>query len=133
MRKSKLTLVRRWMEKARRDFLTSTRGLQAKAPFTDIVCFHAQQAAEKSLKAYLLWKGVDFPKTHALEDLVLLAAQHDPEFLAFTEQAATLTPHAVESRYPEFEEPALDDARAAVAFAGRVREAVADKLPPVPR
>jgi HEPN domain-containing protein len=46
--------------------------------FPDIVCFHAQQAAEKYLKAYLVFLEQDFPKTHALEDLVLIASSKDP-------------------------------------------------------
>ena len=80
MKKSKTDLVSGWLEKARRDLVTASRELNSTEPFTDIVCFHAQQAAEKYMKAYLLWHGIGFPKTHALEDLVLLAAQRDPVF-----------------------------------------------------
>ena len=129
MRKNKLKLVQRWLEKARRDLLTSQRSLQAKEAFTDVVCFHAQQAAEKYLKVYLIWKELNFPKTHALEDLALLAAQSDPDFLELKDNVATLTPHAVEARYPEFDEPTLTDAREAVTLAKRVKEVVIKRLP----
>jgi len=32
----------------------------------DAACFHAQQIAEKSLKAFLAYRGVPFPYTHNL-------------------------------------------------------------------
>lgn len=69
MRGSKAELVRGWLEKARRDLVVAEREAGSAAPFTDIVCFHAQQSAEKSLKAYLTWRGVPFPRTHALDVL----------------------------------------------------------------
>lgn len=105
MRRSKADLVRGWLEKARRDFLTAQNELNSAEPFTDIVCFHAQQAAEKYLKGYLIWQEIDFPRTHVLEDLVLLAGQKDPDFLGFKDEVATLTPYAVEARYPELRNP----------------------------
>ena len=77
--KTRHDLVLAWCEKGRRDFITAQNGLgDINEIFPDIVCFHAQQAAEKYLKAYLVFLEEDFPKTHALEDLVLLAAVKDP-------------------------------------------------------
>lgn len=131
MRKSKTDLVRGWLEKARRDFLTAQAGLDSGRPFTDIICFHAQQATEKHLKAYLLWHELDFPRTHALEDLVLLAAQKDADFLGLKDEVTMLTPYSVEARYPEFEEPLLEDAREMVRIARGIREFVLLKLPEV--
>jgi HEPN domain-containing protein len=128
MRKSKADLVRGWLEKARRDFNTAVNQLNVVEPFADIVCFHAQQAAEKYLKAYLVWQEVEFPRTHALEDLVLLAAQKDPEFLVLKDEAASLTPYAVETRYPEFEEPVLEDANESVEIAKQVANFVLQRL-----
>jgi HEPN domain-containing protein len=51
--------------------------LDANEIFPDIICFYAQQAAEKYLKAYLVFLEKEFPKTHALEDLVLLTSVND--------------------------------------------------------
>jgi HEPN domain-containing protein len=128
MRKSKADLVRGWLEKARRDFLTAQTGLDSARPFTDIICFHAQQATEKHLKAYLLWHELEFPRTHALEDLVLLAAQKDPDFSDLKDDVTMLTPYAVEARYPEFEEPLLEDTREIVRIARKVREVILKKM-----
>lgn len=129
MKKNEADLVRGWLEKAWRDLKTALDELTASEPLTDIVCFHAQQAAEKYLKAYLTWNKIEFPKTHALEDLVLLAGQKDPGFLTLKDEVALLTPYAVEARYPEFEIPLLEDAKEAIQVAKKVKDFVLEKLP----
>lgn len=129
MKKNKADLVRGWLEKAGRDLKVAQRELSTSEPLTDIMCFHAQQAAEKYLKAYLLWNGFDFPKTHALEQLVLLASQQDSEFFNLKDEVVALTPYAVETRYPEFEEPLVEDAKEAVRIAEKVKDMVLRKLP----
>ena len=129
MRKTKGDLVRGWLEKARRDLVTAERELASADCFADIICFHAQQAAEKYLKAYLIWYDITFPRTHALEDLVLLAAQHDLDCLKLKDLVIALTPYAVETRYPEFEEPLLEDAQQATEIAHQVQSLVLQKLP----
>jgi HEPN domain-containing protein len=79
MTKTRSDLIQAWCEKGRRDIITAQNSLfDTKEIFPDIVCFHAQQAAEKYLKAYLVFLEQDFPKTHALEDLVLIASSIDP-------------------------------------------------------
>lgn len=60
--------------------------------------FHAQQAVEKAVKVALMLEGIDFPKTHDLEYLIMLAGKHsitmEPEL-----EASWLTPWAAEFRY----------------------------------
>jgi HEPN domain-containing protein len=56
-----------WVEKAEGDFATARRELEIDVnPNFDAVCFHAQQCAEKYLKARLIEAGIRFPKTHDL-------------------------------------------------------------------
>ncbi len=129
MKKSSADLVRNWVEKARRDLVTAKNGLDSYEPFTEIICFHAQQAGEKYIKAYLVWQEIEFPKTHSVEDLLLLATQKDPSFQTLIEKAAFLTPFAVEIRYAEFEEPLFEDAKKAVGIAQQIRDFILAKLP----
>ncbi len=129
MKKTKLDLVKNWLEKARRDLLTAKNGLESSEPFTDIICFHAQQAGEKYIKAYLVWQEIEFPKTHSLEDLFLLAAQKDSAFKKLIEEVSVLTPYAVEIRYGEFEEPLFEDAKKALSIAELIEEFILAKLP----
>jgi HEPN domain-containing protein len=129
MKKSKKDLTRGWLEKAKRDFLTAQRELNDEEPFTDIITYHAQQAAEKFLKGYLTWKEIEFPRTHDIEDLVSLAMNEEPDFEEIKTESSVLSPYAVEVRYPEFEEPLLEDAREAVEIASDIRDFVICKLP----
>jgi len=68
--------VRQWIRKADHDLRNAehTLTLQEDCPF-DTVCFHAQQCAEKYLKALLVWTSTDFPKTHDLVILTRLATE----------------------------------------------------------
>lgn len=66
------------------------------------VCFHAQQAVEKSLKAVLLFRRIEFPFTHDLEELIETLEQAGVKLPPDLREAGTLTPYAVESRYPGY-------------------------------
>ena len=75
MKKNKEDIVNNWIKKADRDLEVSKRELELSKPLTDIICFHAQQAAEKYMKAYLIWLDIEFQKTHDIEDLVVIASK----------------------------------------------------------
>jgi len=83
--------------------------IRAKHPIEGVyledLCFDAQQAAEKAIKAVLIHLNVRFPRTHDLAELLTLvekAGQRVPEQV---KRASILTPYAVESRYPGLSEP----------------------------
>ena len=63
------------------------------------LCFHAQQAVEKSLKGMLVAKGIPFPKTHNIRTLLDLLLK-DIAMPREVEAAASLTDYAIMSRYP---------------------------------
>ena len=68
------------------------------------VCFHAQQAAEKALKAVLLHHKIEFPLIHDIEALLEIATQSGISLPSDVAEAGALTPYAVEARYPGYEE-----------------------------
>ena len=73
--------VAEWISKAEGDFLTAGRELRArKSPNYDAVCFHAQQCAEKYLKAVLQENDRPIPKIHNLIELMLLCEKMDSTF-----------------------------------------------------
>ena len=73
--------VDEWVSKAEGDFATAGRELRArKAPNYDAVCFHAQQCAEKYLKAVLQENKKHIPKIHNLVELMLLCEETDSSF-----------------------------------------------------
>ena len=93
----------------------------------DTACFHAQQAAEKYLKALLAHSGIAFPTTHNLAKLVELGAGADASLRALTATVEPLTPYAVEMRYDDQFWPGRDVADRARRLANTVEEAVLDK------
>lgn len=125
--KDKTDLVRGWIRKARSDMLAMTASLKAGA--LDACCFHAQQAAEKTLKAYLIYNDVEFPFTHNLIKLIELAAQKDKAFRELGSEAELLTPYAVELRYDDEFWPSMEAARQACDSANDVMDFITSRLP----
>ena len=76
------------------------------------VGFHSQQAVEKAMKVALMLEGVDFPKTHDLEYLIVLAEKHSVALEPQVKSASWLTPWAAEFRYDDAPIETLDRARA---------------------
>jgi len=64
------------LRKAKQDELAVEKLIDDRDIEDDLLGFHAQQAAEKMLKALLAARAVDYPKTHNLRVLVeLLSAE----------------------------------------------------------
>jgi len=118
-----------WMAKADSDLKTLRVLLDADLPH-DTACFHAQQAAEKYLKAVLAASGRAIVKTHVLVDLLAIVRDLHPRFEASAEELATLTKYATSSRYRLDFWPDREKTEAALAMAERVRQAVINVLPP---
>jgi HEPN domain-containing protein len=94
-------LTREWVKKAEGDFNTAQREMRArKSPNFDSATFHAQQCAEKYLKARLQEAGVRFPHTHDLAVLLNLVLPIEPLWAGLKPSAIILTQHAVKTRYP---------------------------------
>ncbi len=79
--------------------------------------YSANCGAEKSLKAFLVYKEFDFEKTHDLGSLVHACASFDVEFLGLWDTASELTPYAIRSRYPDDNFPVPDRSIAIIALA----------------
>ncbi len=90
-----------WVDKAEGDLATARRELAAaEDPNYDAVCFHAQQCAEKYLKALLQERRIRFPKTHDLVELMELAVRVDPSWEDLRGRFDALDDFAVDIRYP---------------------------------
>ena len=121
----------KWLRKADRDLKVAKRELESENPVTEAVCFHAQQAVEKYLKAFLVHHNRPFRKTHDIAELLHLCSKVDKSFEELMyEKIVKLTVYSVDIRYPgTFDyEPTLEEAREAVEIAEKVREFVLKKL-----
>ena len=117
-----------WLSHARSD-LTLASISPPEGVMLEGLCFHAQQAAEKALKALLVYHHLEFPRTHnigTLLDLLHEAVSIPSE----VEDAASLTDYAVMTRYPGDTEPVdSDEYQQAVRLAHAVLEWVQQLLP----
>jgi HEPN domain-containing protein len=121
-------LTLEWVEKAEGDFLTAQRESRVRhSPNYDAVCFHAQQTAEKYLKATLQEHDVLIPKTHLLMDLLGLCVKLDPSYHLLHVDLTVLEGYAVKFRYPG-EAAEKDEARKALRAAKAVRGFVQGRL-----
>ena len=121
----KRELVQQWIAKAESDFGVAEHLLSGASPYLDAVGFHAQQAAEKYLKAFLVEHQIEFSKTHNVGELLDLVATADSSLAESLRDAGALTPYGVDIRYPsDFPEMTPEDAQVAVELAGKVRNAI---------
>ena len=105
----------KWFKKAENDLLSITNNLSAEEIPIDVCCFHAQQAAEKYLKAYLVSRKIHFPKTHDLKALCKLCAGLNPSFSEIDGAALRLSDYAIATRYPDaFDDLNIHDAKTAL-------------------
>lgn len=126
--KSKLDLVQGWLRKAESDLASAGLCVSA-GEALDTACFHAQQAAEKCINAYLTEHEIDFPFIHNLEKLIELCSRRDPSFTTIKTLGQELTPYAVELRYDDEFWPTGETAREALETATAIRDFVQDRLP----
>jgi HEPN domain-containing protein len=91
---------RDWIEHARSDLALARLGRDSEDVLPAQVCFHAQQAVEKALKAVLLYQGIAFPLTHDLEALIEIMTNAGMELPDWSDDVSGLNPYAVEARYP---------------------------------
>lgn len=121
-------LTSEWVQKAEGDLATARRELRARtAPNYDAACFHAQQCAEKYLKALLQEAVTPFGKTHNLSLLLDLLKDQYPTLELIRPTLAMLSAYAVEYRYPG-ESADKDVARQAVKMAEEVKQLVVEFL-----
>lgn len=122
--------ARQWVSKAENDLIVAEHALNMEEDCpTDSVCFHAQQCAEKYIKALLVCRLIDFAKTHDLNALARLLPESIIDILT-DKELRRLTDYATTTRYPgDYEEISLAEAKRAVRASRRMRAAIRKLLP----
>ncbi len=111
-----------WIAKAIEDEGVAQEILDAKS-FPAPACFHAQQMAEKLLKALLVLVGDEYPKTHDLLLLAVHVQRSIPSVKRLRKDLRILNRYYVETRYPgDFPEFTFEEAVAALEAARRVND-----------
>ena len=109
-----------WLARARSNLLLAGSGRQS-GVFLEDLCFEAQQAAEKALKAVCVFYKIEFPKTHSLVTLTGLLEQSGVKLPPEVSEADALTAYAVQARYPDWDEAVTEsEYQHALTIAGDV-------------
>ena len=118
-----------WIQRAENDISTACYLAENMHPVPiEIVCFHCQQAAEKYLKAFLVWNDQEPPKTHDLIELAKLCGNYDEGFLVLSPKCEYLVPFATRIRYPGTSDVETEDISKALAYAQDIIRLVKSKI-----
>jgi HEPN domain-containing protein len=96
---------REWLNRAQSNLVIARGDAGLAGVYLEDLCFEAQQAAEKAIKAVLLHRGVQFPYIHDLGRLLTLVEQSGQAVPEEVHAAETLTDYAGLTRYPAVLEP----------------------------
>lgn len=113
----------KWIKKADGDLYNVDLLLKSENCQPDICCYHAQQCAEKYIKAYLVSRQQHFPFTHDLAKLLDLCLPVNKNFEQLKITSFKLTDYAITPRYPDdIEDLTIEDAKLAYANATIIKE-----------
>lgn len=100
MNKEKAEYIKNWLFKANEDISVINDLINFGTEYyTSTICFHAQQATEKFLKAFLVYHNIDFPRTHDVDYLIIECQKINKN--AFNIDLKSLTDFGVSVRYPD--------------------------------
>ena len=98
---SEIDIINEWLKIAYGDYDCAKFLFDNKIPKPlEIICYHCQQSAEKSLKAYLCANDMDIPKTHEVKRLCDKCFEIDNSFTVLFDECEELEVYATETRYP---------------------------------
>ena len=105
---------REWMNRARSNLVRAKNRIPG--AYLEDLCFDAQQAAEKAIKAVLIAREIEFPYVHDLGSLLFLLEETGEAVPEAVRTAVSLTTYATTTRYPNAGSPVTE---------GEYREAIA--------
>lgn len=97
-----------WLRRAKSNLIRAKQPKHEEVFWEDL-CFDAQQAVEKSLKALLLFHKIPFRFVHDIAELLTVLEQNGLSLPEQIRAAAELSDYAVEARYPGPMEPVTED------------------------
>jgi len=121
------SIVTEWIKRAEDDWKIVQMLKLLPEPLWEIASFHAQQSAEKYMKAFLIQKGWKLRKTHDLTELLSDCISYDSALSPLSGDCQELTPFALAGRYPTVL-ITNETCRSAIAAADRIRSEISKRL-----
>ena len=114
-------IVKDWLQRARSNLEGAKAGKVSEHVLYEDLCFDAQQCAEKTIKALLVYLNKEFPWTYSIEELLGIVSEAGIEIPENIKRAVILTRYTVHTRYPGLASPVDEiDYREAVELSERV-------------
>jgi HEPN domain-containing protein len=113
--------LKSWLAHAEDDYESARLLIRRRKPLLYSSCFHAQQCAEKYLKALLVFKDQGFPKTHDLNVLNNLRKSSGLLIGIDEKNLELLSAYAVMTRYPG-DDLTIEEAKEAIRIATTIRK-----------
>lgn len=124
-----MKLHEEWLYKAENDLKSSKILYQSNKDLLDICAYHSQQCAEKSLKAFLVYKKQEIDKTHNLISLIAQCKVFDIDFENLINEAVFLNPFSTQYRYPEGGiQPSKNETETSIIHAEKIYSFVKEKV-----
>jgi len=118
-----------WLKFSDMDLMTAKHLWETMQPQPlEIICYHCQQAAEKALKAFLVYNCITPPRTHDLNDLRNICRNNDDNFDEIIVSCMRLTDYSVQPRYPMGDEITDGDTVLALQDGEKINEFVKSKV-----
>jgi len=123
---SERDIAQRWLEKSASDLHSAELLLNGGELANS--CYHAQQAGEKALKAYLTQFEPEVPYTHNLELLCKMCIRYDDSFDTLFLVSSDLTDYATTTRYPGDDSIDAEEAEECIQKAGRIFTFIQERI-----
>lgn len=121
--------IKEWLSFAKEDLDTANALLRGEYLYNRSICYHCQQAAEKDLKAYIIYLGLPLNKTHNLSKLIDQIKELDIDILKLQSDVEVLTDYIVTARYPDDSEPITDEeSKLAFSVSEKINSYVKNKI-----
>ena len=117
-----------WQRYASQDLASAEFLLIMKPQPLEVICYHCQQCAERHLKSYMAYLGVNITKTHDLVSLNKTCREHDSSFAAIGDDCLELTDYGIQVRYPFQLELSESDISLAIQSARRIADFVSARV-----
>ena len=118
-------VLQQWLDRGKDELMSAEYLSTMHHPTPDeVICFLCQQSAEKYLKAFIFYNGVEPEKTHDLKMLLKTCQQFNPAFSELASNAVVLTKYAVTPRYPKSIDITTAEMKNALSNAKSVQEFV---------
>lgn len=129
MDEKKIDFIKEWIYEANNDLGLAQFVIDNNGKYYDLVCFHCQQAAEKFLKAYIIYLRLYYRKVHDLNYLLNVIEKKKKISKSLHKKAEVLNEYSIDSRYPDYwHDPTLEETKECIEYAKSFKKFIYNEI-----